>query len=110
MKMEEERHKREVEFQIKQAQLENERRQQDREHEFRLFSLLATQSGSTSHPHQVFQPQNFRPSVSTGFSNMMVGSAPYPVNEIFTHSYNYGNEEHPDPGDAQTDAKQFTTL
>lgn len=107
MKMEDDRHKREVGFQIKQAQLENERRQQDREHEFRLFSLLSGQFGSTSQSHQTFQPQNFRPSISTGFSNMMMGGAPYPVNEMYTHSYTYHNEENHDP---PTDPKQFTTL
>ena len=55
--MEEDRHKRDVEFQLKQRQLENERQQQEREHELRLFSLLAGQSGSTSQPHQIFQHQ-----------------------------------------------------
>ena len=37
----------------------------------------------------------------------MMGSAPYPVNETFTHSYNYHNDENLDP---PTGAKQFTTL
>lgn len=107
MKMEEDRHKREVEFQLKHAQLENERRQLDREHELKLFMLLAGQSGSTFQPQQTFQPQNPRPAAPAGFSSIMMGSTPYPVNEVFTHSYDYNNEESSDP---QTGAKQFTTL
>ena len=48
MKLEEERHKREIELQMKESQLENERRTQDREHEFRMFKLLIEAKPSTS--------------------------------------------------------------
>lgn len=40
MKLDEARHKRDIEFQLKQTQIENERRQQEREHELNMFSLL----------------------------------------------------------------------
>ena len=40
MKIDEARHKREIEFQLKQTQIENERRQQEKEHELKMFSLL----------------------------------------------------------------------
>ena len=40
MKVEEARHKREMEYQQKQTEIENQRREQEREHELKLFKLL----------------------------------------------------------------------
>lgn len=77
MKMEEDRHQREIEFQLRQVELENERQQLDREHELRHIMLLAGQSGSTFWPQQRFQPQNPNPADPAGFSSIMMGGAPF---------------------------------
>ena len=40
MKVEEARHKREIEYQLKQTEIENQRREQERRHELEMFKLL----------------------------------------------------------------------
>ncbi len=48
MKLEEARHKREIEVQLRQTQLENERRREERDHELKMFKLLMGTKPSTS--------------------------------------------------------------
>lgn len=69
MKLEEARHKREMELQLKQTQLENERRRQDREHEFKMFKLLMDTKPSTSGSIQGM-PLNMASSSSMSFPHM----------------------------------------
>ena len=40
MKVEEARHKREIEYQLKQTEIENQRQEQERRHELEMFKLL----------------------------------------------------------------------
>ena len=40
IKVEEARHKREIEYQLKQTEIENQRREQERRHELEMFKLL----------------------------------------------------------------------
>ena len=51
MKMDEARHKRELEFRLKQTQLENERMQQGMEHEMKMFKMLMENKPTTSNNH-----------------------------------------------------------
>ena len=48
MKVEETKHKRELEYQLKVLEMENQRREQEREHELKLFKLPLKQKPSSN--------------------------------------------------------------
>lgn len=70
MKREDERHKHEMEALLKQTQLENERRKEERDHELKLFSLLVSAQGTRGD--------------NPGLTEM---AAPHPMPSYFPYSW-----------------------
>lgn len=56
MKVEETRHKREIEYHLKVLEMENQRRGQEREHKLKLVKLLLKQQPSSNQQYQSMLP------------------------------------------------------
>lgn len=67
MKVEEARHKREMKYQLKVLEMENQRREQKREHELKLFKLLLEQKPSSSQQYQSMHPLSVANSTPQSF-------------------------------------------
>ena len=79
MKLEETRQKREDEAQLKQTELENERRRQEREHELKVLKLLSGAKASNNQNLQV-KPKNMV-TPSSSYSSW----SPIPWQQGITH-------------------------
>ena len=74
MKVEEKRHKRELEYQLKVLEMENQRREKEREHKLKLFKLLLEQ----------------KPSSNQSFTSMLPLSMATSTPQSFQQSFQYG--------------------
>jgi hypothetical protein len=87
LKLEEMRHKRDLEYQLKIRELENQRRREERQHELAIFQLLAQQPQQSrytpsgvhfANPFQGFQDRNYTAdNMSVSGSSISDSDTPY---------------------------------